>query len=348
MYLSFISFFARTVSGGNPGKNVVRLRGFRLPVMAALFFSLPSLFAQIGIQVTLNRTVYMQYEPVYACVTLRNDSGKPLLFGNDPRLQGFVLFDIRDEHDRAVPKREGQEISVAGLVLGPGEIKRMIIPINRYYNLDVPQRYEVRAFISHNQLENEYQSKPDFFRVETGAPIWSRTVGLPALDDEKGHVTTAGERTYSLRALQETPNTYYYLVIEDNKKVFGVMRVGMRIAHNQIQAEVDMLSRIHLLVPLSPKVFHYLSFSVDGLNTENSFWKTTSTIPMLYRDPATGKVSRVGGAPARVGVDFKDPNAGKLTAAQLLDEDGEVIAPTPVQPTPPSSKLLDVGQHVGQ
>ena len=196
MYLSFISFFARTVSGGNPGKNVVRLRGFRLPVMAALFFSLPSLFAQIGIQVTLNRTVYMQYEPVYACVTLRNDSGKPLLFGNDPRLQGFVLFDIRDEHDRAVPKREGQEISVAGLVLGPGEIKRMIIPINRYYNLDVPQRYEVRAFISHNQLENEYQSKPDFFRVETGAPIWSRTVGLPALDDEKGHVTTAGERTY--------------------------------------------------------------------------------------------------------------------------------------------------------
>ena len=317
-------------------------------LMLAGFFAIPEAAAQIGIQVVLNRSVYMQYEPIYACVTLRNDSGRPLLFGNDPKLQGFVLFDIHDERDRAVPKRPDQDISVTGLLLRPGEIRRMVIPINKYYDLDRPQRYRIRAFVSHNLLNDEYQSSEVLFRVETGAVAWSRTVGIPVLGDEADR--PGGVRTYSLRTLQESPSTYYYLVIEDNKKIFGVMRVGTRIAHNQIQAEVDMLSRIHLLVPLSAKVFHYLSFSVDGLNIDNSYWKTTDTIPMLYRDPATGKVSRVGGAVARAGIDFRDPRAGMVSAKELLSEDGErPAAPQSAQkPVPPSSQLVDVGQNVGR
>ena len=81
--------------------------------------------AQMGLDIDLNRTVYMQYEPVYACISLRNDSGRALVFGNDPRLQGFILFEIRDANGRLVPKRPGAEISVTGLVLGPGEVKRI-------------------------------------------------------------------------------------------------------------------------------------------------------------------------------------------------------------------------------
>ena len=77
-----------------------------LPVLVC--FAAVAVQGQIGMNLTLNRTAYMQYEPVYACVTLRNDSGRPLVFGEDPRLQGFLLFEITDSKGRLVPKRTGQ------------------------------------------------------------------------------------------------------------------------------------------------------------------------------------------------------------------------------------------------
>ena len=83
-----------------------------------------------------------------------------------------------------------------------------------------------------------------------------------------------------------------------------------------------MLSRIHILVPLTPRVFHYLSFSIDGANVTNTFWKTATTIPQLYRNPRTGVVTRIGGVEAVRGRDFTDPNKGKSTGSKiLLDED---------------------------
>lgn len=86
--------------------------------------------AQMGMDLTLNRSMYMQYEPIYACVTLRNDTGRPLVFGKNPKLQGFLLFEVTDQRGNVVPKRPGAELSVTGLILSPGQIKRMIVPIN--------------------------------------------------------------------------------------------------------------------------------------------------------------------------------------------------------------------------
>ena len=287
--------------------------------VAALAAAPLLLCAQIGIEVSLNREVYMQYEPVYACVALRNDTGRPLLFGRDPKFQGFVLFEIRDREGRLVPQRPDAGISVTGLVLRPGEVKRMVIPIHKYYDLDRTDRYTVNAFVSHNLLPHEYQSRNVNFRIEKGVKVWSRTVGMADIGEEKS--VTPRTRTYTIRVLSEAPNKYYYLVVEDDKYTYGVMRVGREIGREKFTAEVDMLSRIHLLMPISPKVFHYLSFSIDGENVNNSYWKISGTIPMLYRDPVTGVVSRMGGAEARKGIDFRDPASDRKTLSQLMNAD---------------------------
>ena len=54
-------------------------------------------FAQVAMDLSLNRTVYMQYEPIYAAVTLRNDSGRALAFGHDPKLQGSCCSNSANE-----------------------------------------------------------------------------------------------------------------------------------------------------------------------------------------------------------------------------------------------------------
>ena len=115
---------------------MIKLTSCKLVTGLLLLLAAIVVHAQMGLDIDLNRTVYMQYEPVYACISLRNDSGRALVFGNDPRLQGFILFEIRDANGRLVPKRPGAEISVTGLVLGPGEVKRMVLPVNKYYDID--------------------------------------------------------------------------------------------------------------------------------------------------------------------------------------------------------------------
>ena len=313
---------------------------------AALTVAAAPLMAQFGIDISLNRNLYMQYEPIYACVSLRNDTGKPLLFGQNPRFQGFVLFEIRDRNGRVVPQKPGTGISVTGLIMRPGEVKRMVIPIHKYYELENTGRYTINAFVSHNLLPHEYQSRDVNFRIENGLKVWSRTVGLANIDgDEK--TPSDRTRTYTIKMLREGRAQYYYLVVEDDKFTYGVMRIGRQIGIEKYSAEVDMLSRIHLLMPISTKIFHYLSFSIDGENIDNSYWKTTSTIPMLYRDPVSGIVNRIGGEEARKGVDFRDPEEGRQSLAQMMtaDELREAEnAPPPAAPR--ASGKIDLGRDM--
>jgi hypothetical protein len=102
-----------------------------------------------------------------------------------------------------------------------------------------------------------------------------------------------------------------------------------------------MRSRIHLLMPVGPRVFHYMAFNVNGMNLANSYWKTSGTIPMLYRDPKNGEVSRIGGVPARKGIDYRDPREGRASVADILED-------TPQQ-TPaarPDEGVIDLGEKV--
>ena len=315
-------------------------------VCAALAAAALPAAAQIGIEVSLNRSVYMQFEPVYACVSLRNDSGRPLLFGADPRFQGFVLFDIRDRDGRPIPQRPDSGISVTGLILRPGEVKRMVIPIHKYYDLDRTGRYTVSAFVSHNMLPHEYQSQKVRFRIERGVDVWTRTVGVANVEGTAGDAPQR-TRTYTIRVMNENSFKYYYLVVEDDRHVYGVMRVGRVIFSERFSAEVDMLSRIHLLMPISPKIFHYLSFSIEGESVNNSYWKTTNTIPMLYRDPVSGIVSRIGGAEARRGLDFKDPDHGAQTLSQMMTADELRDAENAPPPSAPkASGKVDLGRDM--
>jgi len=311
----------------------------KMTAVLLLFAAVWTVHAQIGIAMSLNRRVYMQYENIFACVTLRNDTGKPLLFGKDPALQGFVLFDVRDEADRPVAQKDSDGVSVTGLMLGPGEVRKLVIPLNKYYKLNNSGRYKIHAFVSHNALKHEYRSKDIFFRINPGIEVWKKEVGLPEMDEKKGG--KSGMRKYSIRVVAEDSISSYYLMVEDEKKIFAVTKIGQVIGYERYSAEVDMLSRIHLLMPISPRVFHYLAFNADGVLLVNSYWKNSDSIPMLFRDSKSGKVTRIGGVPARAGVDFRDPKRGMLSVSELLEEDRRV-APKAVN----DAGLVDLGKNV--
>ncbi|MBR2374170.1 MAG: hypothetical protein IKA87_08075 [Lentisphaeria bacterium] len=308
-----------------------------------LIFSGTFLHAQIGMGIQVNRRSFIQYEPVFVRVTLRNDTGRALLFGKSPKLQGFLMFDIRSSGNKPVQKRKNKEISIDGLILGPGETRSVIIPINEYYNIDHLGTYEIHAYVAHSMLKKEFKSPNTFFRVEYGATIWKKTVGVPDIYDKVK--SQSEERTYEIRSMAEGRRRHYYLVVSDEKNVYGVVRIGHQMGYEKLQVEVDMLSRIHLLVPVSPRVFHYLSFSLDGANISNSFWKTGTTIPQLYRNPKTGVVTRIGGIEAKAGRDFINPEYKKISGSKLLrDEDLDNASIRNVPRPAKSQPMFDLGK----
>jgi hypothetical protein len=213
----------------------------------------------------------------------------------------------------------------------------MIIPLTQYYNLSRSGKYTVYAYVSHNMLKKEYRSKDLLFYVSEGVEVWKRHVGVPDLNGKN----VPGERIYTILSLNEGGLRSYYLQVEDEKSLLAVTRIGHQISYEKFQAEVDMLSRIHLLMPVGPRVFHYMAFNVNGMNLANSYWKTSGTIPMLYRDPKNGEVSRIGGVPARKGIDYRDPREGRASVADILED-------TPQQ-TPaarPDEGVIDLGEKV--
>ncbi len=303
--------------------------------------------AAIGMKITTSRVMYMRHEPVYAMVTLRNNSGRPLLFGNDARLQGFLLFEIRDSHDRVVAKIPGRELSVNNLLLEPGQRRNLMVAVSDYYRLEKPDRYTIYAYVSHPMLESEYRTKDTAFEITDGITLWSKSVGIPVYDNEHFEVDGSQpvkERSYEIRELTENGQRYFYLVIIDKEKIYAVARIGKRIGREEYRADVDMLSRIHLLIPESPTVAHYMVFACDGSLLISEYRKTTDTIPTLVRNPDNGDIKLLGGRTAVAGRDYTDPRHGTVDAGEILEPGNGAGSSVRLAPLKYGGKV-DLGQN---
>lgn len=293
-------------------------RLLRIGAVPALLFLGFSALGQVSLEIKLNRTVYMQYEPIFAQVKMRNYSGQPLVFGENEKLKGELLFDVRDSVG-LVPQLTADSYPMTGTILLPNETKEIVVPLNTYYKMNQLGTYRIYAYIKHGMLKDMFRSNEVKLEVNPGVVVWSRRVGVPevlqAADPRKQ--SAVQERTYSIRMLVENASRFLYLVLEDDHSVYTVTRIGREIGVESYKVEIDMLSRIHLLVPISPKIFRYIIINVTGKPEEEKYLKSNAkTIPSLVRDAATGKVYVAGGSEAVPGVDYSSPVTGSPPPAR--------------------------------
>ena len=296
-----------------------------LCLIAGIFFLLPSAVnAQIAIDLSMNRQNYLQFEKIFAKVVLRNDSGHAIVFGHDEKLQGELLFDIRDAQDVPIKKMTKATPPIVGTILNAGETKEFVVPITRYYNLNAPGKYKVMAYITHALFKNEYRSNDCFANVSEGHMLWSRSVGIPEFmkpnlktkndnsEDSKqsGKIDT---RFFNIKTIYEGSRKVYYMVVEDDNTVYSIKRFGLELGDERPQFDTDNLSRLHVLLPLSPRIFSYYVFDINGNIEKREVYKKTSTIPTLVNDPKTGGVILAGGELGKRGVDYQDDTQEKLS-----------------------------------
>jgi len=328
-------------------------------VLAVLFLAPVCVRAQVAIVVKPVQVNYIQYESVFVRVAMRNLSAHPLAFGESLGLKGSLQFEIR-RSDRSDPSfvrtpKDATLPDMTGVILPPGGEKTYMFNLSKHYDLRSTGRYTVKAVLRHPQMPSAYQSKEAHFTIVRGNLIWSRTVGLPLLDDSIDEKDASADdkdgtkeephrkiktREYRILTYFTGKSNIYCLTLEDKDNVYMLRHIGYDLGPDlRPKCEIDFLSRLNVLLPASTKVYAYYQYNTDGNLENRQILLKTDRPPRLVLDPDTGIVKVVGGREARKDVDYEEIRDIQFLenmrdpSGSLLDEplDDEILGPESIR-----------------
>lgn len=258
--------------------------------------------AQVSLTVTINRSNYLLYETIYAKVVLRNYSGQALTFSDNAEATGSLKFTIdMPDHTKAEIRKSAYD-ALVGTIIKPGATEEVLVPVTSSYVITKPGNYRIKAVLSHKLLTSEYQSEASTFSICNGLPVWERMMGVPDLF-KKAPGEFCPPRKAKIVTFNDGRDKVYCLILEDGKYVYGVARLGSDIGNFPPSCEVDGLSRLHIMIQVSPNVFSYFIYDINCELREKEVYVKTKTIPTLILDNKEGGVVVVGG---RKGVKEQD------------------------------------------
>lgn len=277
-------------------------------IVTAIMFCSWNAYGQIAMKISLPRKNYLLYEPVYIRLDLRNVSGHPIVFGEAKDLAGKLDFEIRSQQSSSyIPLSGTKTPSPKGIVLKPGVIKSFTCNLTQFYKLYNQGQYTVRAVISHPRMKRSYRSNDLSFTVTEGKLIWESIVGIPediSGSRDKNDIRT---RKYSVLSYSNGRNGMYVLRIEDSRKIYSLRHLGYNLGNMLLpQCAVDNLSRVHILIAGSHKVFSYYVFDVNGKLVSSEVRLKTRTVPRLAINRELGTIVLTGGRKALKDKDYEE------------------------------------------
>ena len=281
---------------------------FPIGLLLAVLLICPAcpVWAQIALKIELSQQHFLQYEPVFVRVLMRNLSGHPLAFGENTGLRGILRFEIRSASGRYALLSGKETPPLKGVILQPGAMQSVTFNVARYYDVRRLEHYSIKAIISHPQLKASYESDAGHFSVVQGKDIWQAVVGVPRylLQQDNTQIPT---RRYRLVSYNTGKRFVLVLLIEDKDRIYMLRRVGLDLGLDLApQCEVDDLSRLNLLIPASSKVYAYYQFDVTGKLEKSEVRIKTDTRPRLIVNRDTGTIVLSGGRLARRDLDYEE------------------------------------------
>ena len=298
---------------------------FGLIFAVLTIFPLFQASAQIGLRLEAVQLHFLQYEPVYVRVTMRNLSGHPLAFGEDIGLRGTLRFEIsQGTSGRYALLKSKEAPPLKGVILQSGASRAFTCNIGRFYDLRRLGNYTVKAVISHPQLKSSYESNPVQFSVVKGTDIWQTVVGVPQYLLKKSG-DTIPSRQYRVVSYNTGKHFLYVLLIEDKDRVYLVRRLGLDLGANlRPQCAVDDLSRLNLLIAASPKVFAFYQYDVTGRLEKKEVRIKSNSMPRLVVNQDVGTVVLSGGRRARRDMDYEEIKELPFVAHAMDDQTRDI------------------------
>lgn len=283
-------------------------RVFLAAILLLLAFVSPKVSAQVLVDLSIKRSLFIAYEPLLATVKITNLSGNPLLLA-DVEGKKWFGFQIETLDGRPIPPSD-PDYELEPMRIGPGESISRTINLTQLYPMGDFGSYRIRASIYAAELASYFSSPPLTVEITEGRTLWQQTVGVPGQPD--GGLSS---RTITLLSHRLPDRTDLYLRIANKASgiVYCTHRLGDFLSYGKPDVMLDATNTIHVLQNAQPRLFVYSKVGLNGKILDRISIDAPKGKPALQRT-REGSVVVVGGRPF-------DPHASPTpsTVAKLSD-----------------------------
>lgn len=271
--------------------------------------------AQVRVDVSVRRKLYVLYEPLVAVVTINNLSGRPLLLEDSDHHRWFG-FNIEGDDGRIVSPVH-PDYSLAPAAVGPGEKLTRAVNLTPLFPMHEFGLYRIKATVYVEAFGRYFSSPPMAVEITDGRPIWQEVVGVPGADGKPEL------RTITLLSHKLSRSTRLYVRIEDRERgrVYATHSLGQFLTFGRPEVLLDADNQIHILQNTLPKQFLYTHLSLDGEVLAQQAYMEAGTRPRLGKQSG-GSVAVAGGRPFT-------PGAQQEEGAPPADRVGDRPVPLP-------------------
>jgi hypothetical protein len=279
--------------------------------------------AQVKVDISFRRTLYMMYEPLICTVTIQNMSSRTLDLSDTPRDKWFGI-QVESVDGRPIPPINPR-YNNEPMVLEPGKTLKRPINLTPLFPFEFGT-YRVQATIFSQQLGRYFSSLPLNVEITEGRKIFEETVGVPAGAGD------GASRTFTLLVHRLPSSTVLYLRVQDRDagRIYCTAPLGRLVTYGSPEVEFDTANHIHILQNAAPKIFLHTEADVNGKVLKQQAIQVDKTKPALARR-SDGSIVAIGG------VAF-DPKATPPSQQLPKLNDRPVPLPTPQGKATPEDK----------
>ncbi len=267
----------------------------RLPIpsrflaLALLCAAAPSLHAQINVSLDIPHRLFLCYEPIIATVSITNMSGRDLTL-EDHGPDRWFGFEILDSQGMPIPPRAPND-HLPPLTIPIGQTVQRKVNLVRSYPVTDYGVYHVRATVYMAGLDKYFASPGTAVEVTEGKTVWQQTVGIPDGQDNAGQY-----RSYELLTFRQPKENMLYVRIQNHDAgiVYGTFPLGPLVDGYPPEAQVDVLSQLHVLQMVEPKAYVYTRLGPNAQLLGQQNYADLKTRPYLTKT-SDGNVAIAGG-----------------------------------------------------
>lgn len=290
----------------------------------AALAAISSACAQVQVDISFKRTLYLRYEPLICTVTITNMSGRKLELADTPRDKWFG-FEVESGDGRPLPPNNS-DYRNEPMTIEVGQKLTRSINLTPLYPISEFGTYRIRAAVYVAEL-NKYFSSPTLnIEITEGRDVWHQTVGVPPGTGQ------GNSRLVTLLAHRLPQTTVLYLRVEDRDAgiIYCTTPLGRFVAFGNPEVEFDVKNNVHVLQNTAPKNFLHSEFDLNGKMIKQQAYNAGNVRPALVRK-SDGSIEVAGGIPF-------DPKATPPEKLLPKLSDRPVPLPTPQGKATPEDK----------
>ncbi len=253
--------------------------------LVALLAIAASAHAQLNVDLSIKRRMFIAHEPIIATVTITNLSGRDVTLTDTPEMQWFA-FQVLGANERIYPPRN-PNYALDPIEIKAGEQKRRTVNLNDLYEIGEYGIYRIRASIYFADFKKFFSSRQNSIEITDGQLLWTQSAGVPG---------GGSMRKFTMLAHQQSEHKYLYIRVEDRESgmVYCTRELGRMIEGQNPTAEFDLGNNLYILQLIGQREYLLSKIGVNGEYLGSTRYTAPKSKP-YFRKLADGNLQIVGG-----------------------------------------------------